>query len=56
MEPEREILVIAFTRDEATEIFMRCLRSNEPDTPVSDAALQKLARLIGFQLRERIAA
>jgi hypothetical protein len=49
MEPDQEVLVVAFTRAEAMEIFQRCLRSVDEDTAVSEGALQKLARLIGFE-------
>jgi len=56
MDAEDEVLMIALTRDEATEVFLRCLRSQDEDTNVSTTALQKLARLIGFESGCRVAA
>jgi hypothetical protein len=37
---------VELTRDEAYEILMRCLQSDEADTPLFKAALKKLARAI----------
>ncbi len=45
------ILVVTLTREEALELFMRCLRSHDEDNAVSNALLQKLAQLIDFDAR-----
>jgi hypothetical protein len=46
-----DILVVALTREEATELFMRCLRSHDEDNAISAILLQKLAHLIDFEFR-----
>ena len=41
-----DILVVAFTREEALELFMRCLRSHDDDNAASNSILKKLAKLL----------
>lgn len=47
MEGHDELVVVALTWDEAHELFARCLKSLEEDTPASSSALQKLATAVG---------
>ena len=38
--------VLCLTRDEAWELFARCMNSSEPDNDLSNAVLHKLAQLM----------
>ena len=56
MDGQEDIVVIALTRREAQELFMRCLRSHEDDNAESAAVLNKLARLLESRpQREKVA-
>jgi hypothetical protein len=46
MAPDSEILLVPFTRDEALELFNRCLRSLDEDNERSAAVLRKLAEAL----------
>lgn len=56
MDCQEDILVIALTRKEAQELFMRCLRSHEDDNAESASILTKLARLLESRQRETVAS
>jgi hypothetical protein len=57
MEGRDEIVVVALTREEAMELFMRCLRSQDDDNAASTSILKKLARLVDLEWkREKIAS
>lgn len=38
---------VDFTPDEAYEVLMRCLQSDEPDNPVFASAIRRLAKAVG---------
>lgn len=46
MDRSHEEVYVLLTREEAYEILMRCLQSEEEDTPVFRNALRRLARAI----------
>jgi hypothetical protein len=57
MEGRDEIVVVALTKEEAMELFMRCLRSHDDDNAASTSILKKLARLVDLEWRrEQIAS
>ncbi|MBX7132870.1 MAG: hypothetical protein K1X67_09365 [Fimbriimonadaceae bacterium] len=51
----RETVLVPFTQEEAWEMLARCLASSDPDTPALRSAMQKLARIVEPQRRERSA-
>ncbi len=51
MDGADDILVVAFTREEALELFMRCLRSHDDDNAASNSILKKLAKLLEQEWR-----
>jgi hypothetical protein len=46
MDRSNEVVYVLLSREEAYEILMRCLQSEEEDTPVFRNALRRLARAI----------
>lgn len=50
------MLVLAMTREEAHELFTRCLRSQEEDNEASESILTKLAYLLEKPSATKIAA
>lgn len=56
MKGQDELVQVLLTKDEAYELLMRCLQSDEEDTPVFRNALRNLARAIEGQGRSARAA
>jgi len=46
MDRSNEVVYVLLSREEAYELLMRCLQSEEEDTPVFRNALRRLARAI----------
>lgn len=46
MDRQEELIQVLLTREEAYDLLMRCLQSDEEDTPVFRNAIRRLARAI----------
>jgi hypothetical protein len=46
MAQDGNMIHLALTQEEATDLFFRCLRSPDEDNPLSELVLSKLARAI----------
>lgn len=47
MERDADLVLLRLTRDEAFELFARCLKSADEDTPESRSVLKKISQAVG---------